>query len=79
VQDVSFNVAGRAEQNLAGTDGALNAAANGDVFGKYFAMHEGLVADHQADTLNVAFDPSVDVNISGRGKRSIHDKIGTDD
>jgi hypothetical protein len=79
VQDVSFNVACRAKQNLAGADGALYAAADRHIFGKHFAMHEGLVADYQADTMDIAFDPSIDLDISSRGKRPVHDEIGADD
>ncbi len=64
-----------AEQNLARADAAVDAAAHGDVLGHDIALDEGLVADDEAGAVDVAFDVSVDLNVTGRSQRSVDDEI----
>src|SRR5258708_21085073 len=53
VQDVALDMTGGGEQDLAPPDAADHLAAYRDVFGTDLAMNLGLVADHQADAVDI--------------------------
>ena len=79
VQDVTFDVASRAEKDLASANTSLDAAPNSHIVSKDFAMDKGFLAYHQTCAVHVSLDTPVDLDITARRKCSIDHKIGTDD
>ncbi len=79
VQDIAFDMAGGAEQHLAGADAADYPAAHGDIVGDDLAMNLGFVADHQADAADIAFHLAVDLHVAGRDQRAGDDSVGGKD
>ena len=57
----------------------MHLAAHRHVLGQDLAMDVGLVADHQAHAVDIAFHAAVDLNVAGRVQRAVDDQIGTDD
>jgi hypothetical protein len=79
VQDVAFDMASRAEQNLACAYAALHAATHCHFFGAQLAMNESLFANHETGAAYVAFDPAIDLDVTGREKGAVYHQIRTDD
>src|SRR5579863_8023609 len=72
VQDVAFDMAGGAEKDLAGMDAPDDAAAHRDILGPDFAMHFRALADHQADTADIALENAVDLHVAAGVERARH-------
>src|SRR5690348_3595393 len=79
MQNVAFDMTGRAQQDLARADAALNASADGDIFCKDFALDVGFLADHEAGAVNVALDPAVNLNVPARRQTALNDEVAADD
>jgi len=79
MQNIAFDMAGGGQQHLAGADAAHHLAAHRDVLGQNLAVNLGLVADHQAHAADIAFDPSIDLNVAGRGYGAVDHHVGADD
>jgi hypothetical protein len=65
VQNVAFNVAGGAKQNLARPDAAFYTAPDRDFVSQYFALDDCLFADYQPCAMDVSFDAPVHLHIAG--------------
>jgi hypothetical protein len=79
MQYVAFNMAGRSQENLARTDTPLDAATHRHVLGHYVAFNAGFVAYYEPRRIDVAFDLSVNLNVTARRQRSGDHQIAADD
>ena len=79
VQDIPFNMAGRAELDLAGADAAFDPAAHDRFLGIDVTDDDGLLTDDQTARANVAIDLAVDLHVASREQGAAHDQIGAND
>ena len=64
MQYVAFDMARRSQKNLARTDTPFDAPAHRHVLGHYVAFNASFVAYHEPRRIDVAFDLSVDLNVT---------------